>query len=78
MDYGLDLSGYVETFVRGILKVLKDTRVKGISYDTRNAKAEAHKGYSKDKLIPRVYVSATDLGVLSEGKDGYVHIIYAY
>jgi hypothetical protein len=62
----------------GSWKVLKDTGVKGISYDTRNAKVEAPKGYSKDKLIPRVYVSAMDLGVLSEGKDGYDNIIYAY
>jgi hypothetical protein len=35
-----------------------------MSYDTRNAKVEAPKGYSKDKLIPRVYISAMDLGAL--------------
>ena len=64
VHYGSDLLDYVETFVQGILEVLKDTGVKGMSYDTRNAKVEAPKGYSKD--------------VLSEGKDGDDNIVYAH
>jgi hypothetical protein len=64
VHYGSDLLDYVETFVQGNLEVLKDTGVKGMSYDTRNAKVGAPKGYPKDKLIPRVYISAMDLGAL--------------
>jgi len=47
---GIEKKGYVE-YVE-------------IGSDTRNVKVEAPEGYSTNKLIPRVYVSAMDLGVL--------------